>query len=551
MSQKLTASSLVVLFITAFAFALPHNYTYGELITHVSQNLANEQPSPRTDQCTAPQPTSSPSPVFFTPITSSSGRTQITNAVDYNGNLVCNNGSTSSNSIHITFSAVIPQGTSQPTATLQCSIDNQAFINCSSPAAYTNLAIGTHTFQVRAVFSDGTTDTPATFTWTVTTSTGNTTFPSADTSATDQQTLANTLSQLQTQNLGRSSAIASQAQGAEAASADQKSATATATVLNPPLKPCGPSPMNADLAIYKILGHANMKELLKNADASQQVPVSIIMYMDTLPGPDDLKNLVVDYNNPFIVGKIVVFPNDVNRQKAVTFQLDKISTDCKIVTLVNPADILGIKTSNGQNKPAVLISQRADPPLQPCFQPTTATSTLATAGQTTTQSSLAPSALINTNTGGQNSLTLAVTGTGAGTETGTPNPTNDQSVQNGGPSDVAKYVIRGTFNKNDLTSVSSSQSVLLTIVNDLLPYAPPQNKVAKVLDSNNQFAASIQVNPGEDPRKWQKTFLELTEISTTCKAIPFVDRPMEIVPGKKSEDYVQDPTGAHITVSHR
>ena len=174
MSQKLTASSLVVLFITAFAFALPHNYTYGELITHVSQNLANEQPSPRTDQCTAPQPTSSPSPVFFTPITSSSGRTQITNAVDYNGNLVCNNGSTSSNSIHITFSAVIPQGTSQlASATMQCSLDNQAFTNCSSPAAYTNLAIGTHTFQVRAVFSDGTTDTPATFTWTVTVTTAS------------------------------------------------------------------------------------------------------------------------------------------------------------------------------------------------------------------------------------------------------------------------------------------------------------------------------------------------------------------------------------------
>jgi hypothetical protein len=86
---------------------------------------------------------------------------------------------------------------------------------------------------------------------------------------------------------------------------------------------------------------------------------------------------------------------------------------------------------------------------------------------------------------------------------------------------------------------------LLTIVNDLNPYSPPEQRTALVKDSNNVFAASLQINPGSQGKQWQKTFFELDEISTSCKAIPFVNRPMVIPPGKQSEDYLQDPTGEH------
>jgi len=50
----------------------------------------------------------------------------------------------------------------------QCALDAAAFAACTSPQAYSSLAAGTHTFQVRAVDSGGNADpTPATRSWTV------------------------------------------------------------------------------------------------------------------------------------------------------------------------------------------------------------------------------------------------------------------------------------------------------------------------------------------------------------------------------------------------
>jgi hypothetical protein len=65
-----------------------------------------------------------------------------------------------------TFSFLSPDA--GPGATFQCSLDGGAFIGCSSPAGYTGLGEGAHTFQVRVRDAVGNFDpTPATDTWTV------------------------------------------------------------------------------------------------------------------------------------------------------------------------------------------------------------------------------------------------------------------------------------------------------------------------------------------------------------------------------------------------
>lgn len=72
--------------------------------------------------------------------------------------------STTSTSASFAFS-------SEAGATFQCSLDSAAYQPCTSPASYSNLAAGSHTFGVRAVDSVGNVDSsPATYTWTVTSS---------------------------------------------------------------------------------------------------------------------------------------------------------------------------------------------------------------------------------------------------------------------------------------------------------------------------------------------------------------------------------------------
>ncbi|MGB2952711.1 MAG: chitobiase/beta-hexosaminidase C-terminal domain-containing protein, partial [Gaiellaceae bacterium] len=80
--------------------------------------------------------------------------------------------------------------TASESATFECSLDGGAYSGCSSPAAYSGLADGTHTFRVRATDLAGNTDpTPATSTWTIDTVAPNTTIssgpsdPTASTSA--------------------------------------------------------------------------------------------------------------------------------------------------------------------------------------------------------------------------------------------------------------------------------------------------------------------------------------------------------------------------------
>ena len=57
---------------------------------------------------------------------------------------------------------------SEPGSTFECSLDAAAFAACTSPVALTDLAVGEHTFEVRAVDPSGNTDsTHASYAWTI------------------------------------------------------------------------------------------------------------------------------------------------------------------------------------------------------------------------------------------------------------------------------------------------------------------------------------------------------------------------------------------------
>jgi YVTN family beta-propeller protein len=92
--------------------------------------------------------------------------TAIISAIDGSKRDITNGGSTLYRSIQIAFTGTDNVGI----ARFQCSFDGQAASSCTSPVTLNNLALGTHTFQVRAVDTSKNVDqTPAVFKWTIVT----------------------------------------------------------------------------------------------------------------------------------------------------------------------------------------------------------------------------------------------------------------------------------------------------------------------------------------------------------------------------------------------
>src|SRR5205807_974290 len=56
---------------------------------------------------------------------------------------------------------------SEAGASFQCALDGAAFAACTSPKSYTDVADGSHTFQVKATDTAGNTGAAASYTWTV------------------------------------------------------------------------------------------------------------------------------------------------------------------------------------------------------------------------------------------------------------------------------------------------------------------------------------------------------------------------------------------------
>jgi Bacterial Ig domain/Bacterial Ig-like domain len=74
-------------------------------------------------------------------------------------------GSTTSTGASFSFSS------SEPSSTFECKLDASDFASCSTPKAYTGLAVGAHTFSVRATdAADNVDQSPATAAWTITAS---------------------------------------------------------------------------------------------------------------------------------------------------------------------------------------------------------------------------------------------------------------------------------------------------------------------------------------------------------------------------------------------
>ena len=101
------------------------------------------------------------------------------------------NGSTTS-STSASFSFTGSDNISLPAdLSFQCKLDGASFAPCTSPAAYTDLSAGSHTFSVKATDQAGNTDpTPDTRTWTIDTTAPDTTIDTTPSNPSNQTTAA-------------------------------------------------------------------------------------------------------------------------------------------------------------------------------------------------------------------------------------------------------------------------------------------------------------------------------------------------------------------------
>ena len=82
-------------------------------------------------------------------------------------------------------SATFSFSSSKLGSSFACALDSATFVPCTSPATYTGIADGSHTFEVRATDAVGTDATPASFTWTVDATPPDTTITSTPTAVTN------------------------------------------------------------------------------------------------------------------------------------------------------------------------------------------------------------------------------------------------------------------------------------------------------------------------------------------------------------------------------
>jgi len=335
---------------------------------------------------------------------------------------------------------------------------------------------------------------------------------------------------------------------AQKAAATAAISVAGATILNPPFKPCDG---NDDLAIYNIYGDANLRNLLHKT--SPLAPISLLIYLDSIPA--DALNLIINNNSVYLKGILVIYPGDTNNQESTPFRLTKILTECKHTTLIDRAEALG-GPSKGAAKPSVIKTVGNLPPFEKCTTPVGSTTFPApgtSPGQQGTSSSpitfpqrQALSLLQNNNnlTAIDKSLTVAATTPDqapiGGFQSGTSGAAPAVAPASGGVDpDLVKYTIRGTIDTTKINQVSGKQSIVIKIFNDQNRGTLGALQAVRVFDSNNQYAATFQINPIEGSARWIPLNFVLHELSTVCGQAAFVDRPMEI--GIDAADYSTQP----------
>ena len=105
-----------------------------------------------------------PAPARLTWTVDAPPDTSIISAMDGNGTALPDQAITLSTALTLTFTGVDDRGV----ARFECRLDGASFSPCTSPRAYTGLAPGRHTVEVRAIDTSNSVDpTPARHTWTV------------------------------------------------------------------------------------------------------------------------------------------------------------------------------------------------------------------------------------------------------------------------------------------------------------------------------------------------------------------------------------------------
>ncbi|MGA7900510.1 MAG: hypothetical protein WCA39_16800, partial [Nitrososphaeraceae archaeon] len=453
----------------------------------------------------------------------------------------------------VTFTITVSGGT---TTSFTCSLDDSPLNNCGNPGTPPRTVLtvsvantGDHHLTVQALNSANQVIDTATVTWTLVS-----TLPSglgnaaADTAASNAAT--STATGLVQQQFNQD--LENTQNGLLSGVATDQAAT-----LNPIFQNC---PAGTDLALYTIYGSANLNGLFSGSGSEQQhLPeVSLLIYNKQLPLAPD--NLIINNNTPYLKGVLVSFPGNINDEKRVNFQINKLTTDCKNTALIDKAEELGGPSPKTQ-KPSVVKAITVSPPFSQCLTaPGATTSTkgsdpkdqvkLGSEGAPVTPTTTAIVNNLNNQPGlnvdalqafNNNVVNSAAAGQVA---QGSALATAAQIKTGGQPVDVAKYTIRGLLDRHDLGNSNGQQNIVFKIFNDVNKGLLPEGQqTVRVFDSNNQFAATMDFDPGK--QDWKAANFVLHELSTSCRVIPFVDKPMTI--GDDAADFSTQPRNDHNT----